>query len=82
MYAGLGIDGLIRFGGYRSDLPKIYSGCFCGVIPSEGWDSFTYGSLEMAAAGLCVVASGFRPARSDAKENSVSKSNASVFMRF
>ncbi len=57
MYAGLGIDGLIRFGGYRSDLAQIYPGCFCGVIPSTGWDSFPRTPLEMAACGLPVVAS-------------------------
>jgi len=57
MYAGAGIEELIRFGGYRSDLPRIYPGCFCGVIPSTGWDSFTYSSIEMAASGLPVIAS-------------------------
>jgi len=57
MYAGAGIEELIRFGGYRSDLPRIYPGCFCGVIPSTGWDSFPRTSIEMAASGLPVVAS-------------------------
>ena len=57
MYAGLGIDNLIRFGGYRSDLPQVFPSCFCGVIPSTGWDSFTLSSAEMAAAGLPLVAS-------------------------
>jgi glycosyltransferase involved in cell wall biosynthesis len=57
MYAGMGIDHLIRFGGFRSDLAKIYPSCFCGVIPTSGWDSFTRASLEMAASGLPVVAS-------------------------
>ncbi len=57
MYANMGIDKLIRFGGYRPDLAKIYPGCFCGVIPSTGWDSFTYSSVEEAACGLPVVAS-------------------------
>ncbi|MGH7380630.1 MAG: glycosyltransferase family 4 protein [Candidatus Methylomirabilales bacterium] len=57
MYAGLGIEDSIRFGGYRDDLAQLYTSCFCGVIPSIGWDSFTYASVEMAAAGLPVVAS-------------------------
>jgi glycosyltransferase involved in cell wall biosynthesis len=57
MYAGSGFESLIRFGGYRSDLAKIYPGCFCGVIPSTGWDSYTCSALEMAACGLPVVAS-------------------------
>jgi len=57
MYEGSGIEGLIKFGGYRSDLPKIYPGCFCGVIPSTGWDSYPCSPVEMAACGLPVVAS-------------------------
>jgi glycosyltransferase involved in cell wall biosynthesis len=57
LYRGQGIEELIRFGGYRSDLPKIYPSCFCGVIPSTGWDSFPRSSLEMAACGLPVIAS-------------------------
>jgi glycosyltransferase involved in cell wall biosynthesis len=57
MYQGLGIEKFVRFGGYRDDLPKVYPGCFCGVIPSTGWDSFTTSAVEMAACGLPVVAS-------------------------
>jgi glycosyltransferase involved in cell wall biosynthesis len=57
MYAGLGIDSLIKFGGYRADMPKIYPSCFCGVIPTSGWDSFPRSPLEMAASGLPVIAS-------------------------
>ena len=57
MYAGLGVDEWIRFGGYRHDMPQLYRGCFCGVIASTGWDSFPRTSVEMAAAGLPVVAS-------------------------
>jgi glycosyltransferase involved in cell wall biosynthesis len=57
MYAGLGLGGSIRFGGYRSDLVKIYPSCFCGVIPTSGWDSFPRSPLEMAASGLPVIAS-------------------------
>jgi|GEM_PF-432455 len=56
MYAGLGIDRFIQFGGYRSDLPQIYPSCFCGVISSSGWDSFPRSPLEMSASGLPVVA--------------------------
>jgi len=57
MYAGLGIADWIRFGGYREDMARLYTSCFCGVIPSTGWDSFPRTSIEMAAAGLPVVAS-------------------------
>lgn len=57
MYEGLGIDGFIKFGGYRSDMARIYPSCFCGVIPSSGWDSFPRTSLEMAAAALPVIGS-------------------------
>lgn len=57
MYTGLGLDCAIKFGGYRSDMRQLFQSCFCGVIPSSGWDSFTMTSLEMAASGLPVVAS-------------------------
>jgi len=57
MYSGKGVDQLIRFGGYRPDLSEVFSGCYCGVIPSTGWDSFTCTSLEMAASGLPVIVS-------------------------
>lgn len=57
MYAGMGFDNLIRFGGYRLDLREIYPSCFCGVIPSTGWDSFPRTAVEIAASGLPVVAS-------------------------
>lgn len=57
LYRGKGIDDFIRFGGYRSDLDELFPSCFCGVIPSTGWDSFPRSSLEMASAGLPVVAS-------------------------
>ena len=56
-YSGLGIEEFVRFGGYRSDLAKIYPSCFCGVIPSTGWDSFPRSAVEMAACGLPVIAS-------------------------
>jgi glycosyltransferase involved in cell wall biosynthesis len=57
IYAGKGLDDLIRFGGYRSDIKDIFSSAFCGVIPSTGWESFTLTSLEMAGCGLPIVAS-------------------------
>ena len=52
-----GIEGRVIFGGYRSDMPQLYASCICGVIPSTGWDSFPRTAVEMAAAGLPVVAS-------------------------
>lgn len=57
MYSGLGIESRIRFGGYRNDMPQLYASCVCGVIPSTGWDSFPRTSIEMAAAGLPLIAS-------------------------
>ncbi len=57
LYKGMGIETFIKFGGYRADLRDIYPSCFCGVIPSSGWDSFPRTSLEMAAAGLPVIGS-------------------------
>jgi glycosyltransferase involved in cell wall biosynthesis len=56
LYADLGLESWIRFGGYRSDMPLIYPGCFCGVIPTSGWDSFPRSPIEMAASGLPVIA--------------------------
>ncbi len=55
--AGLEISKFIRFAGYRSDLSRIYPSCFCGVIPTSGWDSFPRSPIEMAASGLPVIAS-------------------------
>ena len=63
MYSGRGLDHLIVFGGYRRDLPQIFPGCFCGVIPSTEYDSFTYSAVEMAASGLPVIASRFQGLR-------------------
>jgi glycosyltransferase involved in cell wall biosynthesis len=57
LYDGMGIETLIKFGGYRADLAKIYPSCFCGVIPSSGWDSFPRTSLEIASAGLPIIGS-------------------------
>lgn len=57
MYEHMNIQDRIRFGGYRNDLNRIFPGCFCGVIPSTGWDSFPRSSLEMAACGIPIVAS-------------------------
>jgi len=56
MYAGLGLDTWIRFGGYRSDMARVYPSCFCGVVPTTGWDSFPRSPIEMAASGLPVIA--------------------------
>lgn len=57
MYEGMGIEAGIIFGGYRNDMVQLYSTSLCGVIPSTGWDSFPRTSIEMAAAGLPVIAS-------------------------
>jgi glycosyltransferase involved in cell wall biosynthesis len=57
LYKNLPISKLIRFAGYRRDLDLLYPSCFCGVIPSTGWDSFPRSSLEMASSGLPVIAS-------------------------
>jgi glycosyltransferase involved in cell wall biosynthesis len=57
IYEALEIGDGIRFAGYRPDLVQIYPSCYCGVIPSSGWDSFPRSPLEMAASGLPVIAS-------------------------
>ena len=56
-FAGLCVEPYIRFGGYRSDIERIFRGCFCGVVPSTVQESFAFSSIEMAASGLPVVAS-------------------------
>ena len=55
--ADLGIGSMVCFSGYRSDLAEILPDCFCGVIPSTGYDSFPRTAIEMAACGLPVVGS-------------------------
>jgi glycosyltransferase involved in cell wall biosynthesis len=57
LYEHMPIRNWIRFMGYRNDLHRIFPGCFCGVIPSSGWDSFPRSALEMAACGIPVLAS-------------------------
>ena len=60
MYYDMPCAAYIHFAGYRKDLDEIFPNCYCGVIPSDGWDSFTYSSLEMAASGIPVIASRFQ----------------------
>jgi glycosyltransferase involved in cell wall biosynthesis len=55
--ATLDISSLVCFSGYRRDLAEIFPSCFCGVIPSTGYDSFPRTAIEMAACGLPVVGS-------------------------
>jgi glycosyltransferase involved in cell wall biosynthesis len=54
---GTGAESIVRFGGYRSDIPQIMSNSDIGVVPSTGWDSFTVSCLEHAASGLPVIVS-------------------------
>ncbi len=57
LYRDLPVGNRIQFGGYRSDLPEIYASAFCGIVASTGWDSFAFGTIEMAASGLPLIAS-------------------------
>ncbi len=60
----------VTFAGYRDDIHLLLKGCSIGVIASTGWDSFTMSSLEMASAGLPIIASrlqGLQEAVSDGK---------------
>jgi glycosyltransferase involved in cell wall biosynthesis len=56
-YRGMGLDELICFGGYRTDMNDIYQSCYCGVVPSLVPESYAFSAVEMAATGLPVVAS-------------------------
>ena len=56
-YSGMGLEEYIRFGGYRSDMNKIYQSCYCGIVPSLVPESYAFSAVEMAACGLPVVAS-------------------------
>lgn len=57
LYRHLDVEQHIHFGGYRNDLPQLFSGCYLGVIPSSGWDSFPRTALELAASGLPLIVS-------------------------
>lgn len=57
LYKGTEAEQYITFGGYRDDVPKILPSCFCGVIPSTGWDSFPRTSLEILSCGLPLIGS-------------------------
>jgi glycosyltransferase involved in cell wall biosynthesis len=54
---GTAATGHVTFGGYRHDVDRIVPSCYAATIASTGWDSFTMSAVEMAAAGLPVVAS-------------------------
>lgn len=47
----------ITLGGYRHDIPQILAGCHVGVIPSDGWDSFTQSALEIQASAIPLIVS-------------------------
>lgn len=54
---GTGAEPIVRFVGYRSDVPQLMSNADIGVVPSTGWDSFPLSPLEHAASGLPVIVS-------------------------
>lgn len=54
---GANVTGNLIFAGYRPDLHLCFPGCFAGVIPSVGWDSFPRTSVELAACALPLVVS-------------------------
>ena len=57
MLRGTRAMGHVTFAGYRDDIPALMAGARIGVIASTGWDSFPRAAMEMAAAGLPLVAS-------------------------
>ncbi len=57
LYKGTAAEAYISFGGYRNDIPQLLPGCYAGIIASTGWDSFTFSSMEMAAARVPLLVS-------------------------
>ena len=55
--AGSRADHHVTFAGYRDDAPRLTAASDVAVIASVGWDSFPRTSIEVAAAGLPLVAS-------------------------
>ncbi len=47
----------VTFAGYRSDLERLYRGCYAALIMSTGWDSFPRSGLEVQASGLPLFVS-------------------------
>ncbi len=47
----------VTFGGYRSDLERLYRGCYAALIMSTGWDSFPRSAMEVQASGLPLFVS-------------------------
>jgi glycosyltransferase involved in cell wall biosynthesis len=76
LYKGTAAENYITFGGYRSDIPKLLSGCYAGIIASTGWDSFTFTSMEIGASRLPLLVSdlsGLNEAVVDQKTGLLSK---------
>lgn len=57
LYKGTSAESYISFGGYRNDIPRLLPGVYAGIIASTGWDSFTFSSMEMAAARVPLLVS-------------------------
>ena len=57
LYKGTIAERYITFGGYRNDIPQLLPGCYAGIIASTEWDSFTFSSMEMAAARIPLLIS-------------------------
>lgn len=47
----------VTFAGYRSDLDRLYRGCYAAMIMSTGWDSFPRSGMEVQASGLPLIVS-------------------------
>ena len=47
----------VTFAGYRSDLDRLYRGCYAALIMSTGWDSFPRSGMEVQASGLPLFVS-------------------------
>jgi glycosyltransferase involved in cell wall biosynthesis len=54
--ARYGLDGYVRFAGYRDDVPQVLAGLDVFVLPSR-YEALPYSLMEAMAAGRAVVAS-------------------------
>ncbi len=58
----------VTFAGYRSDLERLYRGCYAALIMSTGWDSFPRSGMEVQASGLPLLVSDLKGIRESVQD--------------